>query len=90
MKKLVTSALALALVAPFAACKVEKVEDGRYPSVAVDPGEVPEYDVDAPNVEIRQRAAEVQVPDIDVDVKTKETEVMVPEIDLDYEDDAAK
>ncbi len=90
MQKLVTTALALAVIAPFAACKVEKTEDGRAPSVAVDPGELPAYDVDAPKVEVRQRAAEVQVPDVDIQVKSKNTEITVPDIDLKYEDDAKK
>jgi hypothetical protein len=89
MKKLVLTAFALTALVPFAGCKVEKVEDGRAPSVAVDPGELPEYDVDAPDVEVRQRAAEVRVPDVDVDVKSRDAEITVPDIDIKYEDDDA-
>jgi hypothetical protein len=82
MKKLLAMTLALSAVAPFAACRVEKVEEGRAPTVEVEPGKLPDYDVDTAKVEVKSRAAEVNVPNVDVDVKRETKEVQVPDVDV--------
>ena len=59
-----TSALALT------ACNVDKTQEGELPDVDVevqDPGQVPKYDVDAPDVDVGTKDVTVPVPDIDVE-----------------------
>lgn len=57
----------IAAAAAFSACNVEKEEDGEMPEVKVE-GEMklPEYDVDAPDVEVGMEKKEVEVPTIDI------------------------
>tara|TARA_A100001391_G_scaffold1033_3_gene1437 strand:- start:32940 stop:33161 length:222 start_codon:yes stop_codon:yes gene_type:complete len=50
-----------------AACDVEKTEDGEMPEVNVEGGNLPEYDVDAPDVEVGMEEQTVEVPTIDVE-----------------------
>ena len=80
------TALALAGVVTLAAgCDVEQTEEGRMPDVTVTEGNLPEYDVDAPDVDVKSRETTVTVPDIDV--KTKEVPVTVPDVDVTLPDD---
>jgi len=85
MRSLFThSLLAAALLFGLSGCTVEKTEEGRAPDVdvAVDPGEVPEYDVDPVDVDVTTEEKTVTVPDVDVDVTTEETTVTVPDVDI--------
>lgn len=72
-----------------AGCEIEKTEDGEMPSVEVEGGKLPKYDVDAPDIEIGSKEVEVEVPDIDVDTERKT--ITVPTVDIqgpnDPEDD---
>lgn len=80
MKKIV---LALSALGALAACEVQKTDEGHAPRVRVeDRGDLPNYDVKPADVdvEVRQRAAEVKVPDIDVKVDTKR--MNLPDIDV--------
>lgn len=56
-------------------CNVEKEEDGEMPEVKVE-GEtkLPEYDVDAPDVDVDTKKMEVEVPDIDVTPADEDTD----------------
>lgn len=62
--------LSLAIVAGFglAACDVEKTQEGDMPEVDVKGGQMPKYDVDAPDVDVKMKEKDVtvKVPDIDV------------------------
>ncbi len=64
--------LSLAIVAGFglAACDVEKTQEGEMPEVDVDvtEGQLPKYDVDAPEVDVKMKEKDVtiKVPDVDV------------------------
>ena len=87
MKKLVAAAL---LFAPLAACEVTKTDEGHvdlpdYEVKKTSEGsaDLPNYDVKPADVDVqeRQRAAEVKVPDVDVKVDTKR--VNIPDIDVD-------
>lgn len=49
-------------------CSVEKTEQGELPEVSVDGGKLPEYDVDAPDVEVGSETREIEVPTVDVDL----------------------
>ena len=63
------------LIAPVLAlglwgCDVEQTEEGELPDVDmnVEPGNMPEYDVDAPDVDIETEQRTIEVPTgIDVD-----------------------
>ena len=59
------------LVAPLfafglAACDVDQTEEGSLPDVDVEGGQVPEYDVDAADVDVGTDTQTVITPDIDV------------------------
>lgn len=51
-----------------AACRVQQTEEGEMPDVDVsaEGGKVPEYDVDAADVEVKTEERTVKVPDVDV------------------------
>ncbi|HEU5208794.1 MAG TPA: hypothetical protein VFU06_05220 [Longimicrobiales bacterium] len=55
-----------ALAFGLAACTAEQTEEGDLPDVDVQGGQLPEYDVDAADVEIGTDTQTVRVPDIDV------------------------
>ena len=81
---------ALCLVLATTACTVKQTEEGRLPDVDVevkDDGNLPKYDVDAPDVDVSIEEKEVTVPDVDVDVDTKKMEVPVPDVDIHPADD---
>jgi hypothetical protein len=54
------------LAAP--SCRVRQTEEGELPDVDVsaEGGKVPEYDVDAADVDVKTEKREVMVPDVDV------------------------
>jgi hypothetical protein len=64
-------------------CRVRQTQEGKAPDVDVEVkgGQVPKYDVDAPEVDVKTRDQEVTVP-TDVDVKTEKRTVKVPEVDI--------
>ena len=49
-----------------AGCDVEKTEDGSLPDVEVEGGNMPESDVDAPEVDVGTEEKVITVPDVDV------------------------
>jgi len=51
-----------------AACAVEQTEEGEMPSIEVEGGNLPEYDVDAAEVTVGTDTQTVVVPDIDVNM----------------------
>lgn len=64
------------------ACSVEQTEEGELPQVNVEGGNLPEYDVDAPEVDVTTEERTVTVPDVDVDVNKEQRTVTVPDIDV--------
>lgn len=67
----------------------EQTEEGDLPNVDVDVadgGQVPEFDVDAPDVDVGTREEQVEVPS-DVDVDTEERTITVPDIDVNQSGD---
>lgn len=61
------AAMALASLS-LTACKVNKTEEGRAPSVKVsgDTGKLPEYNVQGPKVDVGSKKEEVKVPTVKV------------------------
>jgi hypothetical protein len=81
---LLRSLLVLPLVT--VGCDVDQTEEGEMPEVEVRGGNLPEYDVDTPEVEVRTEQKEIEVPD--VDVTTERKSVNVPDIDVIPADEA--
>lgn len=55
-----------ALVLGTSACDVEKTKDGDMPEVKVQGGNLPEYDVDAPDVNVKTEKKTIEVPTVEV------------------------
>lgn len=63
--------LLLALLTVFATgCRVRQTEEGDMPDVDVsaEGGKLPEYDVDAADVDVKTEKREITVPDVDVNM----------------------
>jgi hypothetical protein len=68
-KKSAPLVLMLALLSTFATgCRVRQTEEGEMPDVDVqaEGGKLPEYDVDAADVDVKTEERTVKVPDVDV------------------------
>ncbi|MFG0286531.1 MAG: hypothetical protein ACF8CQ_00055 [Rhodopirellula sp. JB044] len=65
-------------------CDVEQTSEGRLPDVDVDadPGAMPTYDVDTPDVDVSMKEKKVDVPDVDVDVDSEERTMSLPDVDV--------
>ena len=84
-----TFAVSVVTVIGITACDVDKVEDGRMPSVDVDVegGKLPKYDVDVADIDVGMKEKTIEVPDVDIDVDTEEKVIKVPDVDIDMPDD---
>ncbi len=67
-----------ALAFSLAACTAEQTEEGDLPDVDVQGGQLPEYDVDAADVDVGTDTTTVTVPDIDVNPPQQEPEPEPP------------
>lgn len=70
--KLITLFCVAVLVVPFAGCRVEQTQEGELPEVEVTGGQLPEYEVDAADVEIGTETREIEVPTIDITMPEEE------------------
>ncbi|GAB4183268.1 MAG: hypothetical protein Tsb002_05300 [Wenzhouxiangellaceae bacterium] len=86
MRKLIYPLFILALTA----CDIEQTEQGSLPEIDVEAsaGNLPEYDIDWANIEIRTDTQMVEVPKLIVVME--EVEVDMPYIDIDMPGDASK
>jgi len=67
MRKNIFGALMAPVVAfGLAACSVEQTEEGEAPTVDVEGGNLPEYDVQPADVDVNIDSVTVPVPDVDV------------------------
>lgn len=66
--RIIRSPLAVIFAAALAAaaCTAEVEDEGRAPDIDVQPGEMPEVDVDPARVEVGTDTQKVVVPDVDV------------------------
>ena len=67
MRKLMSLALVSTAALGLAACDVEQTEEGDLPEVNVEGGNMPEYDVDTPDVDVQMEEETVEVPTLDVE-----------------------
>ena len=68
-KQWMSFVLLLALLTVFATgCRVRQTQEGELPDVDVsaEGGKIPEYDVDAADVDVTTEKREITVPDVDV------------------------
>ena len=72
MKKILILMLAVVMMAPLVACKVEQTEEGEMPEVEVKGGNMPEYDVDAADVTVGTKEKTITVPDVDIQMPDEE------------------
>lgn len=85
-KSLTTIGAAVALIFALPGCDVDQIQEGELPTVDVDaePGTIPEYDVEGPDIDVSTSEQQVSVPDVDVDMEEKT--VTTPDIDVDLPD----
>jgi hypothetical protein len=59
-----------------AGCRVRQTEEGEMPDVDVsaEGGKLPEYDVDAADVDVKTEERTIKVPDVDVNMPPEEGE----------------
>ena len=67
--KIITTMLVAAGCLGLAACDVDQTKEGELPEVEVNAsgGEMPEFDVDAPTVNVGTENKTIEVPTVDVD-----------------------
>lgn len=67
--KVIKTAVVLAACLGAAACDVDQTKEGELPEVEVNAsgGQVPEFDVDGPTVNVGTENKTVEVPTVDVD-----------------------
>lgn len=49
-------------------CSVEQTEQGKMPEVSVEGGNLPEYEVETPDIDVGTETRQVKVPTVDVDL----------------------
>ncbi len=69
---------ATAVLFSLTACDVKKTEEGKAPSVSVEGGKLPKYDVDAAKVDVTTEKKEVTVPKVTTEQKT----ISVPDVNV--------
>lgn len=67
MKMFATTSAIFGCALALSACSVEQTEEAELPDVDVEGGNVPEYDVDAADVDVSTEERTVEVPVIDVE-----------------------
>lgn len=70
------------LLIPLASCQVKQEEAGRLPDVDVQPGKLPEYDIQGPDVNVGVTKRTVTVPKVVVVQEEKTVEVPYIDVDL--------
>lgn len=62
--------LVAALTIVLYGCDIKQTQEGKLPDVDVDvkEGQLPKYDIDGPDVDVRMKEKTIKVPDIDVDL----------------------
>jgi hypothetical protein len=64
VRRILALVLAPAFAVGVAACDVDQRQEGEMPDIEVEGGQMPQYDVDLPDVEVNRDT--VTVPDIDI------------------------
>jgi hypothetical protein len=87
MSKIFPTLIASALMFGAIGCDVDQTREGKLPDVDVDvsaePGQLPAYDVDAPDVDVSMEEKKVLVPKVVMEEET----ISVPDVDVDVPED---
>jgi len=87
MSKLFSTLIASAFMFSAIGCDVEQTREGELPDVDVDvsadAGQLPAYDVDAPDVDIDMEKKKVMVPKVVMEEET----ISVPDVDVELPKD---
>lgn len=75
----------VALASLGAGCDIDQTKEGKLPEVEVNEGQVPEYDVETPDVDVHTESREVEVPE--VELKSEKKQIEVPDVDVDLPHD---
>lgn len=67
MKLMTGLVLVPALAFGLAACDVKQTQEGKLPDVEVKDGQVPKYDVDAADVDVKTEEKVINVPTLEYD-----------------------
>ncbi len=67
MRKTFTALMIGAASLALTACDAEQTKEGDMPDIDVEGGNLPEYDVDAPDVDVGTETTTVEVPTMDVE-----------------------
>ena len=69
--KLLSASIALIFSVALVSCDVDKKSEGKLPEVDVDidtkPAELPEYEVNTPDVKTGTKTVEVEVPTVEIE-----------------------
>jgi hypothetical protein len=67
-----------------AGCEVRQTKEAKAPDVdvTVKEGQLPEYEVETPDVQVKKGTAEVPYPDVDIEVEKKTAQVPYPDVDV--------
>jgi hypothetical protein len=66
LSRILPSLAIISLAAGLGGCEVKKTQEGEAPKVSVEGGQMPKYDVDAPDVKVEKKEKIITVPDVDV------------------------
>jgi uncharacterized lipoprotein len=66
MKKIIAALAGASCLAGLAACDVDKTKNGAMPEVNISGGQLPEYNVTGPEVNVGTENKTIQVPTVDV------------------------
>ncbi|MFT4641449.1 MAG: hypothetical protein ACI8T1_004786 [Verrucomicrobiales bacterium] len=76
--KLIALLGATAAMLTLSSCDVDKTQEGELPSVDVEGGQLPKYEVDAPDVDITTKEKTITAPDADVTIPDDDTDANHP------------
>jgi hypothetical protein len=66
MKRIIITALIAPLAIGLAACDVDQTKKAELPEVDVKGGQMPEYDVQPAEVDVKTKTTTIEVPDVDI------------------------
>jgi DUF4097 and DUF4098 domain-containing protein YvlB len=84
-KTFLTTSLAAIFTFAMVGCDVEQTREGELPTVDIDNGEMPAYDVDVPDINVSTKESKISVPDVDISMEEKT--ITTPSVDIDLPKD---
>jgi len=85
IKNILDTSLTVAFSFAVVGCDIKQTQEGELPTVDVDGGAMPAYDVDGLDVDVSTEESKISVPDVDIDMKEKT--ITIPSINIDLPSD---